>query len=1080
MAALCLLAATLGAQESTQNYRNKRNYLDSIRRNFIETTEYYDGLGRPYLNVSEALSRTLAAPDTTPVLLSLDGPQNSVFTYTAPNRMTLQEYDAWGRPSREYRSVTSPLDNYLSPDAFRTLAVSLHGDNRPYAETAYEASSLGRVTGVTGTGDAWTGHGTSTAYLTNTATGTLSCKLYTTDGENLSEAGYYDAGSLDVVQSTDEDGHITYTFADKQERTVLTRQMNGTEQLDTYRVYDIYGNLCLVLQPGYQGEADLAKHAFRYRYDSLNRCIRKQLPGAGPVTYVYDRAGHLTFSQDSVQRAAGKHTVYFYDQHNRLAMQGEVTQEELPDVSRMTVRCIRKNHASYYTNTSMQLGVLMYEFEGTDYYVNLNVLSDVPEVHPTFHLINYYDDYDFLETTALASFTFPEGNGYGQGRLTGTIVNTYDENGIITQGTSFEPIAPLALVPITSPRVDRSSNVVTVHYYDIKGREVQKVENNLKGGYETTTTGYTFTGQPGTVTHTHTDGTNSLTETYTYSYDGRDRVDSVKHTLNNGTEVSMTVNAYDNHGRLLTTTHNGKDSLKTTYAYNIRDWMTGLDNTLYNHTLTYSYGGNIATRQWTQDSKTRKYTYTYDGLDRLTGAAYTGDGNYATNYAYDKNGNIKTLQRYDVSLVDNLTLTYSGNQLTKVEDASNNTFGFANGASTTNEYTYDGNGNLTKDSNKGITNISYNSLSLPSVVTFGNGNTITYLYTADGRKLRTVHVTNGTATTTDYCGNVIYENGTRKLLLTEAGYVDLTDNSYHYYIKDHLGNNRIVADANGTVEESNQYYPFGLMYANANSNIQPYKYNGKELDTKNGLNWYDYGARHYDAALGRWHVVDPLSYNHNDISPYSYCLNNPLKFVDPDGKDAKIAIKGNTITITSNIVLTGPKATKELAQSYQKNIMDNWGQLNTYVHNEVIYDIVWDVNVRVAEEGEMLVHDGTNNFMEVTESVSKVGNTNEGEIRGIDWNGKSLDDTNPMAHEFGHMLGLKDKYQKIGKNDYVTRKGWKGNIMGELSGEGKVEMKNLDTILPNAIDYLNSINGLFDIVPWLNSNYLINKENREK
>ena len=82
--------------------------------------------------------------------------------------------------------------------------------------------------------------------------------------------------------------------------------------------------------------------------------------------------------------------------------------------------------------------------------------------------------------------------------------------------------------------------------------------------------------------------------------------------------------------------------------------------------------------------------------------------------------------------------------------------------------------------------MSYNSLNLPQVVTFSNGNTITYLYTADGKKLRTVHVTNGTATTTDYCGNVIYENGTQKLLLTEEGYINLNSpTTYYYYLKDH-------------------------------------------------------------------------------------------------------------------------------------------------------------------------------------------------------------------------------------------------------------------------------------------------------
>ena len=100
-----------------------------------------------------------------------------------------------------------------------------------------------------------------------------------------------------------------------------------------------------------------------------------------------------------------------------------------------------------------------------------------------------------------------------------------------------------------------------------------------------------------------------------------------------------------------------------------------------------------------------------------------------------------------------------------------------------NEYNYDSNGNLTKDLNKGITNISYNCLNLPSVVTFSDGSTVTYTYAADGTKLKTVHKTGSTTTTTDYCGNVVYENGVQKLLLTDEGYVTLSDSKYHYYLK---------------------------------------------------------------------------------------------------------------------------------------------------------------------------------------------------------------------------------------------------------------------------------------------------------
>ena len=177
---------------------------------------------------------------------------------------------------------------------------------------------------------------------------------------------------------------------------------------------------------------------------------------------------------------------------------------------------------------------------------------------------------------------------------------------------------------------------------------------------------------------------------------------------------------------------------------------------------------------------------------------------------------------------------------------------------------------------------------MPSTVTFSDGSTITYSYAADGTKLRTVHIISGTSTQKDYCANVLYENGVQKLLLTEEGYVDLSNSSYYYYLKDHQGNNRVVVSSGGTVAEVNHYYPFGGVFASS-GNVQPYKYNGKELDTKKDLNWYDYGARHYDAALGRWFVVDPLAEKMSAWSPYAYCFNSPVRYIDPDGEIGQVA-----------------------------------------------------------------------------------------------------------------------------------------------------------------------------------------------
>ena len=406
-------------------------------------------------------------------------------------------------------------------------------------------------------------------------------------------------------------------------------------------------------------------------------------------------------------------------------------------------------------------------------------------------------------------------------------------------------------------------------------------------------------------------GKTTREEVYTYSYDYADRVSKVEHTLG-GTKITLADYTYDSFGRLSTKSLHGSAANKLTYAYNLRSWLTGITSTRFTQNLYYNtgvgtarYNGSISSMTWKSgnESTVRGYKFTYDGLDRMLNATYGETAGISTNAnrfsenvtGYDKNGNIKGLQRYGqlssaaYGMIDNLTLTLNGNQLNRVDDAVtasayNGGFEFKNGANAADEYSYDANGNLTKDLNKGISGITYNFLNLPNVVTFSDGSTITYTYGADGTKLRTVHKIGSTTTTTDYCGNVIYENGVQKLLLTEEGYITLSDSKYHYYLKDHQGNNRVVISQSGTVEETSHYYPFGGTFASA-GNVQPYKYNGKEYDSKKGLNWYDYGARHYDAALGRFETVDPSAENYFKTSLYAYCGNSPISRIDPTGAD---------------------------------------------------------------------------------------------------------------------------------------------------------------------------------------------------
>ena len=853
--------------------------------NYVRTRSMLDEMGGKYLDKVEYFDG-LGRPFQT-VLKKV--------TASNSNLVTLQEYDVAGRAVNSWLPIVSSAE-YVAPAAFKSSAPSNYGnDSRPYGQPVYEASPLNRTVKEYGPGAAWHGgHSVNTDYLANsTANAQLNCINYgVSSADALTSNGSYASGQLSVVKTTDEDLNVSYTFTDKMGHVVLSRQMKGSETHDTYYVYDDKSNLCFVLQPMYQSLANLDLYAFQYKYDGRNRCIWKKLPGAGYMEMVYDNADRLVFSQDGNQRAltSGNWTYYKYDGLNRLTEQGVCTNK---------------------VTTS-----------GT-----------------TVHIRNYYDNYAFRAQAGFNNSNFPDdASGNGKGALTASVATV----------------------------LGSSNKIYTAHYYDIKGRVVKTVQSNPLGGYDVAATVYTFTNKPATVTHTHTaSGKTTRTEVYTYSYNHADRLLKVEHTLG-GTKITLADYAYDNLGRLQSKSLHGSATNKLTYAYNVRGWLTGISGTKFTQNLYYNtgngtarYNGSISSMTWKagNESTVRGYKFTYDGLDRLLNATYGETAGINANTdrfsenvtAYDKNGNIKTLQRYGQTaasgygLIDNLTFTLAGNLLNRVDDAAaasayGGGFEFKDGVKQANEYTYDSNGNLTKDLNKGISTITYNVLNLPNMVTFSDGSTIAYTYGADGTKLKTVHKTGSTTTTTDYCGNVVYENGVQKLLLTDEGYVTLSDGKYHYYLKDHQGNNRVVINQSGTVEETNHYYPFGGVFASS-GNVQPYKYNGKELDAKKGLNWYDYGARHYDAALGRFTTVDPSAENYYSTSPFTYCLNNPLNYIDPLGTDTvdvkdvdwnKFDPKKDVVAL-DEVAVSVPNALTKVGTRALEPISGFWGYVGYYL-----------------------------------------------------------------------------------------------------------------------------------------------------
>ena len=293
-------------------------------------------------------------------------------------------------------------------------------------------------------------------------------------------------------------------------------------------------------------------------------------------------------------------------------------------------------------------------------------------------------------------------------------------------------------------------------------------------------------------------------------------------------------------------------------------------------------------------------------------------------------------------MIDDVSIEYEGNRLVKADDTVDGPYGeglfhFVDGADEEQEYQYDENGNMTKDLNRGIEEIKYNYLNLPSKITFTEKNAyIRNMYDANGHKFKMITYANiplviGRAapakasavnkaravglildslvydnpvrnkfipdwelrgvpgqTIYDYCGNIVYKNGVQTIY-REDGFTTLARMrfpEFHYYIRDHQGNIRGVTDGRGNIEQQNDYYPFGGMMASSTGGaVQPYRYTGKELVRFQGLDWLDYGARWYDPATLRWNGVDKLAEKNNSVSAYTFCHNNPVNRVDPDGMD---------------------------------------------------------------------------------------------------------------------------------------------------------------------------------------------------
>jgi RHS repeat-associated protein len=881
---IVLLPIMVIGQTTTENFIKTITYRDSLQGKPTVSVIYFDGLGRPIQQIAHQQSAT-GKDIITPIVYDSIGRQAKEYL----------PYTKWYGTSEMKYVPSAPsevLAYYSSYDSSVTGNATFDTTTNPLSEKLFEASPLNRVLKQAAPGNDWAlpatvndpDHTIRFDFQTN---GQDEVKLYrATAGYNstyamyditLSENGstFYPPNQLYKTITKNENWDPQYPaagtteeFKDKEGRVILKRtyassridsQNLSFEAHDTYYVYDQFGNLTYVIPPSVtDAQSQLDGLCYQYKYDYRNRMVEKKLPGKQWEFIVYDKLDRVVATGPTLNPFGGLETGWMitkYDAFNRPVYTGW-KEDTFDEVARRSYRDAQNaNTILHETKTSPSTNIV----DG----LTIAYTNEVKPYEFKILTVNYFDDYHFPNafanpTTVLGQSTVENAKGLSTGSWVRIL-------------TSSEVVV---------------GEVTTTYYDNKKYRLVLAYTGNYLGGFTKTETQFAFDGlvvQTKTQ-HQRTNDVDVVTIIEDFEYSNQGRLINHFHTIDNKPTELLVHNQYDELGQLISKNVGGTDITtftglqKVNYSYNIRGWLTGInndptnnlvlnttENDLFAFKINYNqveltsgenteplYNGNIAQTYWrsSSDNNLRKYGYQYDDLNRLTSAVFMKSNQLYNSFnetlSYDKNGNINSLLRTGylesqtiTPIIDQLSYVYDvdkKNQLMMVSDATNSPVGFdddsdGSGGDTT-DYGYDDHGNMTSDQNKNISLIVYNHLNLPTQINFGTGDRIDYLYDATGRKVKKQVTATNINDITDYMNGFQYKNTTMEFFPLSEGYVRcsiVNDESvpryafnYVYNYTDHLGNIRLsyALDPNENIlkiVEENHYYPFGLTHHNYNT-----------------------------------------------------------------------------------------------------------------------------------------------------------------------------------------------------------------------------------------------------------------------
>ncbi|GEJ43576.1 cell wall-associated protein [Chryseobacterium sp. ON_d1] len=932
---------------TTENYTYSKTYLDYDTNNqptkTTETVQYFDGLGRP-----KQIVNIKASPAGKDVVTTIpyDGFGRQVDTWLPAPMNTLnggiqsgvqvaaQTYYGDNTPFVHKNLENSPLDRI-----FEQKQVGTAWSTKP-VKFEYNANADGEVKKY----NAVFNYSTFETLITVSAPYTAN-QLYksTVTDEDGNKTIEFKNGKDQVVMvrkmiSTTESTDTYYVYND----------YNQLAYVLSPKAVDLIKNL----SPGTQvPDTVLNTLCYQYKYDGKNRLVEKKLPGKDVEYMVYDKADRLILTQDANQRAAFSWLIYKYDVRGRLIYTGILNsnntrtgmQNQINDVvvveSRNTAGLTANGMAYYYTNTYLGLDTLLsvnyYDSCPSQYLFNPTVSNILGEPVLTETLSTDGRSTKGLPVLSLIKNIEDDGwtKNYTYYDVKGRVIGKHSINhlGGYTRTESKLDFAGLPKQTITKhKRLETDTErIITENFeYDNQNRLLvhkHQVDSNPAEYLAQNT--YNEISQ---LTSKKVGGiaVASPLQQIDYQYNIRGWLTKINDPSNlNGKLFGYEIK-YQNPVNPQSV---GKFNGNITEI----DWNNGSENLLKRYNYEYDALNRLKNAFYKEPP--------------------TGNSGYFDEYlSYDANGNIMTLKRNAAPIsqgttfvqVDDLSYQYTGNRLDKVIESAMNDTGYEGG---NNIIDYDSNGNMTTMKDKGIQSIVYNYLNLPSTYTISQnsplgvatGFGLNYLYRADGTKVRKTYRSEGgkgstmiTTNMTDYLDGFQYQYSEISTCLwcrtsvafeqeafknqsdtnalkpiqpswildfvsTAEGFYSFTENRYIYQYKDHLGNSRVsfAKGSTGTVEitDTNNYYAFGMNHIGINKGFlggyKNYKYNGKEIQ-ESGM--YDYGARFYMPDLGRWGVIDPLAEKGQNFSPYNYAINNPIRFIDPDGMWISISDGQNT------------------------------------------------------------------------------------------------------------------------------------------------------------------------------------------